>query len=141
MISTVTYYELMLATSAIILAAIALFSWQRRSAKGAVSFSILMLAVAFWSICNLLEIASFDIGDKIFWARMAFFGIVLVPVSWLAFTLQYTARDRWLTPLNLALLSIEPFLVLLLVWTNESYGLMWSEMELAQRGPFLELDV
>jgi PAS domain-containing protein len=48
-----------------------------------------------------------------------YLGIAIVPTAWLALALQYTGREKWLTRRNLALLAIEPFVTLLLAWTNE----------------------
>src|SRR5215203_6678393 len=68
-------------------------------------------------------------------------GIATVPISWLAFALQYTDREGQLTPRNLALLSALPLVTLLLAWTNESHGLVWSSTRLGQGGPFPALEV
>jgi|GEM_PF-1093333 len=119
-------YELILSASVVLSAAIALFAWFRRSTPGSRYFSLLMLATSVWSACDLFEIASSDLAAGLFWDKMAFMGVVVVPAMWLAFTLQYTGREKWLTPVSLGLLFVEPLAVLLLIWTNDSHGLMWS---------------
>ncbi len=63
-----------------------------------------------------------------------------MPISWLAFALQYTDREGQLTPRNLALLSALPLVTLLLAWTNEAHGLIWSS-RLSEGGPFPALEV
>jgi hypothetical protein len=68
-------------------------------------------------------------------------GIATVPISWLAFALQYTDREGQLTPRNLALLSALPLVTLLLAWTNEAHGLIWSSTRLSEGGPFPALEV
>jgi PAS domain S-box-containing protein len=49
---------------------------------------------------------------------MAYFGIGLVPASWLVFAIRYSGRGWRITHRVLALLSIEPVATLLLAWTN-----------------------
>jgi hypothetical protein len=64
-----------------------------------------------------------------------------VPISWLAFAFQYTDREGQLTPRNLALLFALPLVTLLLAWTNEAHGLIWSSTRLSEGGPFSALEV
>jgi hypothetical protein len=74
-------------------------------------------------------------------AKVEYLGIATVPISWLAFALQYTDREGQLTPRNLALLSALPLVTLLLAWTNEAHGLIWSSTRLSEGGPFPALEV
>jgi len=99
-----------------------------------------MLAVAEWSLGYALELGSGDLPTKVFWAKVEYLGIVTVPVMWLLFSLQYTGRKKWLTRRNLALLAIEPAVMLLLVWSNDFHGLIWSNIKLNTIGPLSILD-
>ena len=123
-----TPYALSLVTATAILLALALFAWRRRAAPGALAFALLMLAVAEWSLGYVLELGSADLAGKLWWASVEYLGIVAVPLVWLVFTLQYTGQARWLTHRNLALLAIEPAIMLLLVWTNGAHGLVWKRL-------------
>ncbi len=135
-----TPYALFLVITAAMSAALALYAWARRSVPGAMPFTLLMLAVAGWSLGGALELGSADLPAKVFWAKGQCLGVVVVPVAWLAFALQYTGQEKWLTGRNLALLGIVPLVTLLLVWTNDLHSLMWSEVELDTSGPFTALD-
>jgi PAS domain S-box-containing protein len=44
--------------------------------------------------------------------------------------MQYTGRERWLTWRALVLLGVVPGTLLLLVFTNEAHGLIWSQITL-----------
>ena len=132
-----TPYVVPLGIAAAVLVALALFAWRRRQAPGAVAFVLLMLAVAEWSLAYALRLVSADLETKLFWAKVRYLGIVIVPAAWLVFVLQYTGRDKWLTRRNLALLIIEPLGTLLLVWTNDWHGLYWSSTKLDREGPFV----
>lgn len=95
-----------------------------------------MLAVAGWLVGNALEMGSVTLSTKIFWANVQYLGIVVVPVAWLAFAVQYAGRQTWLTRRNLLLLLILPTVTLVLVWTNPAHGLFRSAVSLDNSGSF-----
>jgi PAS domain S-box-containing protein len=97
---------------------------------------MLMLAVAFWSLAYTFQLASAPLPAKIFWGKVKYFGIVLVPAAWLVFTLQYTGRERWVTTHLLALLALVPLGTLVLVWTNDSHGLFYQDITLGTLSSF-----
>jgi PAS domain S-box-containing protein len=111
-------------------------AWQRREAPGAVAFVYLALSLTIWSIGAALEVASTTLSTAVFWSKFKYFGVVTMPPTWLAFTLQYTGRGHWLTRRNLALLTIHPVLTLLLLWTTETHGLFWSSYRMDTTGAF-----
>jgi len=110
------------------LAAFALYGRLRRGVAGAPAFVWLALAVAEWVLAYALELGTDDLPRKIFYAQLQYLGIALVPLAWLAFTLQYTGKGAWLTRVKLAFLLIEPLITLLLVFTNRMHGLIWSSV-------------
>ncbi len=125
-----TLYVFLLVVATVVSAALASYVWRRRSAPGATPLALLMLAVAVWSLGYALEVASTDLPAGLFWAKVEYFGIAPLSVTWLAFALQYTHREKWLTRRNLILSTILPIITLLLAWTNEFHGLIWSEVGL-----------
>jgi PAS domain S-box-containing protein len=131
-----TPYALPLIITAATAVALAFFAWRRRPVAGATAVAWLMLAVTEWALGYLLELGVADLGTKVFWARVQYLGIVTMPMAWLVFVLQYTGAKRWLARRNLALLAIEPLVVLSLVWTNDVHGLIWSSVRLDTGGPF-----
>ncbi|NPV62098.1 MAG: PAS domain-containing protein [Methanotrichaceae archaeon] len=133
------YYLVLLALSALASAAIAAFCWTRRSSLGTKPFIVLMVAVSFWSFCDLMRLLSSDYSTMVFWDKMSYLGIVLVGPSWLAFCLQYTKRDGQLNRRNLALLSIVPLVTLVLVFFNEQFGLIWTDLTVVDLGQFRDL--
>ncbi len=136
-----TPYVLPLIVAAAVSAALALFVWRRRPTPGAALCVLLMLAVAEWQLGYALELGGTDLPSKLFWGKVAHLGVVIVPTAWLAFALQYTGWEKWLTRRNVAMLAIEPLATLLLVWTNEVHGLIYSNVRLGTSGPFSVLDL
>ena len=108
---------------------------------GAATLALLMAAAAEWSWGYALETGAVDLATKLFWAKVQYLGIVTLPLAWLAFALQYTRQDRWLTRRNIALLSIVPALTLLLVWTNQAHRLVWQQAKVIETNLFLALDL
>jgi PAS domain S-box-containing protein len=137
----VTPYSYVLLVAAAMSAALVFFAWRRRGTPGAETLALLMTGVCIWTAGYALELSGADLPTKIFWAKAEYIGIATVPVAWLAFALQYTGRERKLTHRNLALLYALPVVTLLLAWTNEAHGLVWSSTGLDEDGPFLALEV
>jgi len=135
-----TPYVLPSLVAAAVSAALALYTWQRRPAPGATPFALLMVAVVVWSLGHALELGSTDLLTKGFWTKIEFLGVAFVPVMWLAFALQHTGREKWLTTRNLVLLAIEPLVTLLLHWTNEVHGLIARDVRLDTSGSLPVLD-
>lgn len=131
-----TPYIIPLLITAILTASLVLFVWKRRYVYGATSLILLMLAVFLWSIGNVLELVSIELSVKLFWVKIEYFGIVSVPVMWLAFILQYTGREKWLNRRNIILLMIIPLVTIIMIWTNDLHGLMRYNIKLDANGPF-----
>ena len=121
-------YIIPLITAATISVVLAVFVWRRRPAPGLTPFLLLLLSVAEWSLGYALELGSAHLATKVFWSQVKYMGVAFVPLFWLTFALQYTGRTKWLKPRNVVLLLIEPFLTLLLVWTNHLHDLIWSSI-------------
>jgi PAS domain S-box-containing protein len=61
-----------------------------------------------------------------------YLGIVSVPVGWLALSLQYNTGVRWVTRRNILLVSMLPAITFLMVWTNESHHLFWTDLRVLE---------
>ncbi len=133
-------YTLPLLVSASLALAVAVFVWRRRAAPGAAPLIALSLAAFVWSFAYAFEIAATPMPVALFWARVQYLGIMTLPVAWLAFALEYTGLQRWLTRRNLALLLVIPVLTQVAVWTNEYHGLIWPQIRVNASGPVPILD-
>ncbi|CAG0929968.1 two-component system, sensor histidine kinase [Thermoflexales bacterium] len=109
---------------------IATYAWRLRPKRGATALTLLSVAATVWTLGYALEIAGADLLTKLFCAKVEYLGIATVPLCWLIFSLEYAGRDRWLTRRNLALISIIPLVTILLAFTTEAHGLIWSTFSL-----------
>ncbi len=134
-----TLYIFPVVLAGVISVGLALYAWRRRLMAGVVPFSILMLAVAEWSLGYALELAGADVPTKLFWLSVEYLGIIIAPAAWLTLALQYTGRTKWLAPRLLVLLSIEPLITLVLVWTNDIHHLIHAKVGLETSSAFTVL--
>src|SRR5215216_1626578 len=137
-----TPYIVPLIVSSIISGLVALYVLQRRgTVSGGTALIVLALACAEWSFGYALEIAGIDQSTKIFWGKSQYLGIVLVPVSWIIFAYSYSTRGTRMTPRTVSLLSIVPFITLILAMTTEFHGLVWNDIQIGTVGTFSALEV
>ena len=123
-----------LLVTAVLLAAIALYAWKRRATPGALALSLLMAATTLWAVTYAFQFLSFDFGLHIFWNNVKYLGVFAVPGLALAFALQYTGRQKWLTRRNIILLSIEPVVSLVIASTTVWHGWYRYNITLDQAG-------
>lgn len=125
--------------SLIITLALFIYSFPRRSRKGAPPFLLSLISIFIWTAGYIFEIGSQDLNIKLFWANLQFFGIGMLPVTWFITTLCLTGRgDSYKTFLPF-LLPI-PLLINLLIWTNPLHQLIRRSPELLRLGPLLLID-
>ncbi|GAB3683292.1 hypothetical protein GCM10028857_10610 [Salinarchaeum chitinilyticum] len=112
------------------------YAWERRGTPGATSLAVLLLGVAIWNASHGLQIVSTD--RTLLWATQVttYLGVAGCVTGFLTLVLEFTGRSHLLTHRSIALLAVEPVLVVALTATNPWHGLMWSSVEEAgQLGP------
>ena len=112
---------------------LATYAWSRRERNGAVALVILLLGVAVWCLAYAAELSSSSLWGKVLWAKAQYLGIVVVPVGWFTFVVQYTGGERWLRLRTVAWLAVVPAATLLLAWTNELHHLIWVQIGLSEQ--------
>ncbi len=122
--------------SAAISAGLALFGWFRRHSPSALQFFVLMVGVTIWSLSYALQLAASELTVQNFFALIKYIGIVLVSPAFLTFAFAYAGKTQRLNPRALILLAIEPVAALLLLFTNDFHGLMWTRIRLEEVAGF-----
>jgi len=89
---------------------------RRRFAPGSFVLSAMLFGMFIWGGAYSLTWAFIPLDQKIFWLKIMYLGVVMVPGLFLIFTLLITHRDDWVTFRNIILLLIEPVVMLGLVW-------------------------
>jgi PAS domain S-box-containing protein len=129
-------------TLAVVTMVASLHIWRVRDTYGSIPLLLLTLAAAGWSLTFGLEAAGTDLSSKLFWAKMQWLGVTLVPVLWLATVARGTGDwplvlggRRWL------LWLVVPLLIMGLVATNDWHNLVWSSPVLAHNDSTLPLQL
>jgi len=74
------------------------------------------------------------LGPKFFWTRMETVFSCTIPIAWLALVLEYTGNDEWITPRTIALLLIEPVVIVGAISLRP--GLLWTQMSITETAGF-----
>jgi PAS domain S-box-containing protein len=129
-----TPYFFPLIAGALITLGLAIFAWRHRRTSGATSFTVLMSCVAWWSIGYAIQLSFIALRAKVIQSNINYVAIFVIPLTWLAFALQYTGHEKWLTRRNLALLSIVPIILLGIVWTDSLHRWFRTDIDLVAVG-------
>ena len=93
----------------------ALYVQRHRHAAASNSLTAILVFSAIWAAFYGFELIAHDAALKEAMGNLKYIGVVLLPLSWLVFTLRFTGRGRLITRRTLALLAIEPVLVLVIL--------------------------
>jgi len=91
-----------------------------------------MVGVTVWTVAYSFELASTDIETVLFWVKVEYIGISLIPAFWLVFTIRYSGYEAYLDRKIRSLIFFVPVLTLLLVWTNEWHQLHYTTSSLIE---------
>lgn len=108
-------YSVLLAISALATLSVFIIT-RRRSAPGSFALSAMLFGMFIWCFSYALTWALVPLEQKIFWLKVMYMGVVMVPGLFLIFTLLITHRNHWVTFRNIILVFIEPALMLTFVW-------------------------
>jgi PAS domain S-box-containing protein len=119
---------------------IILTAFPRRHIPGVNSFLWLMLCVIEWTFFYTIQLSIPDPQAKISWTKYYQIGVVLAPLAWLTFSIEYSRIPNILTRRNVFLLLVIPVTVIVLMWTNDYHHIIWSDIIIhkSSDGPSLE---
>ena len=120
------YYTLIYSVSVLITCFLVLISWKRKSDRVGFSFFYLSLFLFYWSLIGAVESAIVTPNLKIIFSKFDYIGAIFVPFFFLIFSFNYNKREDWINLKNISLLLVIPVITLMLVFTNEFHGLIWS---------------
>jgi diguanylate cyclase (GGDEF)-like protein/PAS domain S-box-containing protein len=129
----------LLALAAVVLTVLMRRAWDSRSLPGAWAFLATDLLGAGWAVTTAFELASPTLSAKLMWDDAEFLFIAFLSVAVLTMVLDYTGHRSWLTPVNLLLLCLVPFLTVVFTWTNHQHLLMRTDAWLDLGGPYPRL--
>ena len=99
---------------------------RQRNVNGSGFLAIIFFVLALWTIAAAIEGSAADQATKILWAKIQYIPMVNIMPLLVLFVLSYTERIRKPYPAWVTMFWMIPLFVLVLVWTNEWHGLIWS---------------
>lgn len=121
-----TIFSLLFLASSLVSFFVSYLAYSRRSVRGSLELSLLMLSAGVWAFLIIFETASTTLEEKIFWSKVAYIGALTNPVFYLLFVLRFTGRDKYFTTKCLAALFSTPIVVFILTLTNDYHNLIWT---------------
>jgi PAS domain S-box-containing protein len=113
-------------TTAINIAA-AYIGWQRRKTRSGLYFAFGMLAITFWTLAGGFDYAAVPLFLKVFFAKLEYAGYNSAIVFFALFVLSYAGYDQLLERIWVkAFFLTVPISNILLAWTNDWLGWLWS---------------
>lgn len=95
-----------------------------------------MVVLTVWAFAYGVELTSTTLEAMLFWAKIEYIGVGLIPGLWIVFCLAYTGNDRYLTNQNIVIIFIIPVLTILLYWTNSWHYLYYAAVGIDDSGEF-----
>lgn len=126
-------FSIVLAVSAFATLTVFLLA-RRRTAPGAGALRGMLLGMFIWGVAYALTWAVIPLEQKIFWLKVMYIGVLMVPGLFLIFTLRITYRNDWVTFRNITLLFLEPALMLVILWISPRF--VFSSMESAVKNGY-----
>ena len=134
-------YAWVLVFTALISSGLIFIIWPRRDAPGARPMLVFVSLVAVWSFAYAMELFNTRMENMLFWARVEYLGSTTAPVTWLLFALEYSGHTPWNKDRRAWFLWIIPLAAILLQWTNDLHGWIYSQTATGMQGPYLVLAV
>ncbi|MCK9152070.1 histidine kinase N-terminal 7TM domain-containing protein [Methanobacterium alcaliphilum] len=121
-------YGAVLLISAVIVLSLSIYSFQKRSSRMHVYFSLLLLSSFVWCFASAMEFFTIEMSLKIIWIQISYIGVTTAAPLWLIVVLSYSRYEKYLKPKNIGLLMIIPLIVLVLAFTNSWHNLVWPSI-------------
>jgi hypothetical protein len=113
--------------AAFVLTLLAVYAWRRSHiTPGSNVFLVLLILSAWWSYTYALELITTDPATLLFWVKLEWISIALLPVAWLLFALTYAGYSRWVNLPTVTLLVVIPAIMIVLAWTTPAHTLLYE---------------
>jgi signal transduction histidine kinase/CheY-like chemotaxis protein len=118
----------------LILVPLSIYAIRQRRVRGALWYAVLLLALAIWCATYAWELSAGSAEAKILALKAKYIGVLLMPVAWIGFILDFVARDRDGLARVPRAMGVVAAGLLLVAWTNGSHGLFWGDLRLEGEG-------
>ncbi len=117
------------------------FLLSRRPEKpGLRAMAFTLVGLGIWSFCYAMITVSPTLEEKHVWLKLENIGIIIVPVLWFFFTMEFTRLDGWLTGKPIKwLFWIIPAISLFIIFSERWFQLYYTATQIAMEsgGPLI----
>lgn len=124
-LSTVTTMQIALVASIGVGVMGAILAWPKRTEPGGSPLVVLLAGQCWWSASLFFQLNATSRLAKVFWIEVSWLGVVVIPVAWLFFALEYTGHDQYVTWRNVGIVSVIPAVTAFLSLTNQFHDLLY----------------
>ncbi|WP_411963039.1 histidine kinase N-terminal 7TM domain-containing protein [Haloferax sp. YSMS24] len=117
---------LLLVVSVISSGAIAAYSYRSRETTGALALCVIMVSSAWWSASYLVQLLGTTVAWQLWWLRVSYVGVSILPPAWLIFALRYTDSRVTVSRTTAALITAPSVILAALAISNPLHGLVWT---------------
>ena len=128
------FYILVLLLSAILSSMIGTYLWVKGRATNTPSLVGLLLSISIWCAAAAFELAVITYEAKWLFTIICYVGIISIPVWFLRFALEYTGLIQRVSKRIKVLVWILPLTTFIILTTNPSHNLFYSETTLETIG-------
>ena len=121
----VTFSLVYLLAAAVALVAVAAI-WPRRTAPGGTPLALLLLAAAFWAVCDAIELHVPTIEGKRLVSQIQYIGIIATAPCFFHAAMALSGRTERLKPPLLFAVWAVPLASLVFAWTNPWHRWLWT---------------
>jgi signal transduction histidine kinase len=104
---------------------------KRRNTPGALYYGLTGITVTMWCIGYIIEFYTLTLSDKFLGVQIQYLlGIPFTSIFWFAAAINIRSAGERPSYKEFILLSIIPFITMILIWTNETHHLVYKSMSL-----------
>ncbi len=104
--------------------------WKYRKSQVVRYLILIEFFAALWALAYGIEFTSYNLESKKFWSELSYLGIAFLPLCYFLFTAAFSQKTHFITPRNITLLSVIPFITIPLALTSDYHTLIWKEVTL-----------
>ncbi len=118
-----------------------IFSFKRQNLRGERYFSYLMFASFLYSYFYSIELMTTDPGTIGFFYKLEFLGGVFIAPLLLLFTLKYSDKAKYISPIWIRIMFGIPVLFLIILFTNDYHRLFYNDISAADNSYFISISL
>lgn len=101
-------------------------AWTRRSVDGSSLLLLMIISAGLWSFFGIFESSATSLETKILFSKLEYLVAQPLPVLLLLFSIYHVGLARYIKPIVTILLFLIPVATILMAFSNEYHGLLWS---------------